>query len=330
MPSLLAFILLFASAVLAKKGGGGSSSSGSGSSSSSSSGGGSDSVTASDFEWTPSLLSGFILAIIYGAFTLLGGGYWLAKRYNPAVTAAGLTALFWSTWLTWTLSVVYYTLAATWRGLYAHALAEYYYDISFLSVDTIANVAGAIVTFSDAGWMLVLLGHTHTIWRTSNTEVDRPRPTHWLFYITFISLLLSAIIGGIAYPALYGSYQRVIITFAEVKIEYDVFITYYVFTVISPCLLLAVVLMTRSMTRRVEGGQSFDPLRWILFIAVPLWIVAEFVPFVMTAIEMANLPGPTYYKFSPALLLDGIATLATIALLPSVVVNAKQGKELEA
>ncbi|KAH8824636.1 hypothetical protein DL96DRAFT_215097 [Flagelloscypha sp. PMI_526] len=327
MPSLLAFILLFSSVVVAKKGGGGSSSSGSGSSSSSSSGGGSG-PTAPDLDWTPYLLSSFILGIVYGVLTLFGGGYWIVKRYNPAVTFAGLTALFWSTWLTWTLSVVFYTLAATSRGLNAQYRADYY--MSYASVYTIQNVAGAIGTFSDAGWMLVLLGHTYVIWRRPAAEGDRPRPVHFIFYITLFSILLSAIVGGIAYPALYGAHWNVELTLKEYKSEYDVLITYFVFVVLAPFSLLVAVFITRKTARRLEGGQSLDPLRRILFIAVPLWIVAAFVPFVMTAIEMANLPFFTYYKFYPALLLDGIATLATIAVLPSAIVIAERNKEFEA
>ncbi|KAH8824568.1 hypothetical protein DL96DRAFT_1614453 [Flagelloscypha sp. PMI_526] len=240
--------------------------------------------------------------------------------------AANLRALYWCTWVTWSLSVAFYTLAATWRGLYAHALSDYHFDAGLSSFDSISNASSALGSFIEVGWMFVLLAHTYIVWiRTPDTGAANSHPMRLLFYITLVFLVLSAVFGGIALPVWYGSRNRMSLTLIEVKIEYDVEIAYCLVTASASCFLLATAFTTRRATRKVEGRQSSDPVRWILLVSVPLWIVAEIVPTVYTVIERIHLPFySTYFKFYPALLLHGIATLATIAVLPFGIMDMEE------
>ncbi|KAH8824657.1 hypothetical protein DL96DRAFT_1614679 [Flagelloscypha sp. PMI_526] len=328
MHSRAAFALLFATVVLAKKGGGSSHSSGgggsssTGSSSSSSSGGSSD----SGFYWTPSTLSEFVLAIIYGVFTL-GAGYWLAKRYNPAMTAASLTTLLWSTWGAWCISLLFYILAASWTGAYAHGLGGAGGDL--LAIIQTSYASGAFEVIATVGWMFVLLAHTYTVWRTPETEIDHPSQPHILFHATLAFLALTLLFGGIVKPAMNGA-AGISTSLAEAKTIYGLQVAFTLFALIAACLLLATVLVTRKTTRAREDGQSFDPLKWVLLAAVPLWVLTEFVRFVLAVVMQSRLPKATILVFEPSLLLFGIASLATIAVLPFAVVNTKKGKEYEA
>ncbi|KAH8824663.1 hypothetical protein DL96DRAFT_1740283 [Flagelloscypha sp. PMI_526] len=205
------FTLLFVAVVLAKKGGssshstggGTSSSSGPGSSpgsSSSSSSSSSDGGSAPYFIWTTSMLSEFILAIIYGVFTLVGGGYWLSKRYNPTMTAIGLKALLWSTWGNWSLSFVVYLLATCWTGRYAHWLADYIVDL--LEITETSFARSALENIATAGWMFILLAHTFTVWKTPGAKIDHPSRGHILFCTMLSFLTLTSIFGGIVRPAM--------------------------------------------------------------------------------------------------------------------------------
>ncbi|KAH8824651.1 hypothetical protein DL96DRAFT_1614672 [Flagelloscypha sp. PMI_526] len=101
-----------------------------------------------------------------------------------------------------------------------------------------------------------------------------------------------------------------------------------VFTFIAACLLLAFVVIAGKVARSAGRLEKPDPFRWILFIAVPLWVVRAFVEFVLTALGTANVRVNTL--INPLTLLLGIASLATIAALPSAVITTKTNKEVEA
>ncbi|KAH8824664.1 hypothetical protein DL96DRAFT_1682816 [Flagelloscypha sp. PMI_526] len=345
MKTRVALALLLATAVLAKKGGGGGggsshstggeSSSSSGSGSKSSSSGYGDSVDASDFSWDPSLLAEFILAIVFGVFTLFGGGYWLAKRFDPPLNIPGVRTLYWSTWVVWIFSLLDFILSASSAGSYAHALAVYeFYDydaVNFWSMLQTEQATLAFECLATAGWMFVLLTLTHAVWGATGADIGHSPRTPFLFHATLVFLVLSALSGGIVIPALEGAdgYNN---TLAEAKVVNGLYVAYALVTLIAAFLLLATVFRARKATRLVEGCQSSDPLRWIMFIAVPLWIITELVRFILADIEMADLTSGAYLSlvFDPNILMFGIASLTTITVLPIVIMDAKKGKEFDA
>ncbi|KAH8824661.1 hypothetical protein DL96DRAFT_1712908 [Flagelloscypha sp. PMI_526] len=327
MSSQLVFALFFATTVLAKRGGSGSATSGSSSYSSSV-----DLVASSHFYWTPSTLSEFLLAIIYGVLTLIGGGYWLASCYSPAMTGPGLATLRWFTWGAWGLSLLFYILAASWSGLYAHQIARYG-GPGYLSIIQTSYAAFALENLATAAWLLIVLGHTYTVRRTpeteNETETDHPFRPHILFYATLGFLALSFLVGVIVVPALEGT-NLFRGTLKDTKIISGLYAAYTLLALIAACLLPVTILITQKRTRATEGGQSVNPLRWILLVVVPLWIITELVRYVVAIMDIVNFPYGTYLVFDPSLLLFGIASLATIVVLPFAVVKARKTKEPEA
>ncbi|KAH8824638.1 hypothetical protein DL96DRAFT_1614624 [Flagelloscypha sp. PMI_526] len=319
MHSRSGLALLFAATVLAKKGGAGSVASRSGPL---------DWVTLQcifivirfTYFWQdPFTLSDFVLGITYGTLTL-GGGFWLAKHYNGVMTGR-LQALCWFTWFVWSLSLLFYVLGANLSVRIAQFQAGYD-DHDYVQIDRISFAVDALERLDTAAWLIVLLAHTYTVWKTSKTEIDRPSRPHFLFYATLVFLALSALLGGIVAPMLEG----IRITDGrddDAKIIPRLYITYTAFILIAACLLLATVLITQKRTRETEGNHSINPLRWIILIVVPLWIITELVCFVLDRINDPIL-------FNARLLLFGIASLATIAVLPSAVVNRRKHKTSEA
>ncbi|KAH8824660.1 hypothetical protein DL96DRAFT_1614687 [Flagelloscypha sp. PMI_526] len=317
MHSRVALALFCATAVLAKKGGSSQSIGDEASSTSSSTS--PDGDSDSYFYWSSANLSEFVLALIYGVVTLFGGGYWLAKRYKPAMTAAGLTAMLSFTWATWGLSIIFYILSASWTGTYAHGITGS--NDEFWEIIQTPFAAFAFESISTVAWMSVLLGHTYILWRTlENKMIDRPERTAYLFYATLAFLVLSLIFGGIIRPAVSAA-SGLINTLDEAKTTYGLHLAYTTFTFIAACLLLATVHVTRKTTRAQGGSRSFDPLRWVLLVATPLWVITEFVRFLLAVVTLARLPFRTLLIFEPSLLLFGIASLATIAVLPSAAFN---------
>ncbi|KAH8824637.1 hypothetical protein DL96DRAFT_1712885 [Flagelloscypha sp. PMI_526] len=268
----------------------------------------------------------FVLAILFLLFTLIGGGYWLAKRYNPAMTGAGMARLRWSTWGAWGLSLLFYILTASWSGSFTHQ-PTYSGSISGFASDIVACIRVSV--FCHAAWLFVLLAHTYIVWRTPETEIDHPSRPHFLFYAIIGLLALSVLFGGIVFPALGGSTIEDG-TEDDIKNVLGINVAYTLFTLIAACLLLAIVLITQKRTRETEGNQSFNPLRWILLVAVPLWLLTEFVCFILADVYLANYLTGTDIAFDPSLLLFGIASLATIAVLPFAVVNVNKNKAMEA
>ncbi|KAH8824682.1 hypothetical protein DL96DRAFT_1818356, partial [Flagelloscypha sp. PMI_526] len=195
MNSIFALVQFFWTNVLAK-GGVGSSNPNGGLSSTSSSGAGS--YSQAQVAWTPYLLSQFILSITFGIFTLFGGGYWLAKHYNPATKAAGLTKLSWATWITWGLSIASYIFAGVWVASL----------VTVRSIDgdfnpySVAWVAPAFENLATAGWMTIILAHAYTIWRTGDVEVEFPSRTIFIHYSCCGLLITSALLGGVVAPAM--------------------------------------------------------------------------------------------------------------------------------
>ncbi|KAH8824628.1 hypothetical protein DL96DRAFT_1818311 [Flagelloscypha sp. PMI_526] len=318
MHTRLALALLFAAIVLARSGGGGSLTSRSSPT---------DWVTDffmvcwtyfwENFYWTWNTLSDFILAIIYGPLTL-GGGYWLAKHYHGAMTGR-LAPLRWFTWFAWSLSLLFYVLTAIESLSIAHGWAATgCFGRSYLKNYRISIAAAVFGRLATIAWLLVLLAHTYTVWGASRTEIDHPARRHFLFRATLVLLSLLALFGGIVYPILRGN---IILDGTSEDFEniFRLYATYTAFMLIATCLLLATVLITQKKTRGTEGNETFNPLRWILLVAVPLWIITRFVVFVLAGVRLASNQGGIYILFDPGLLLFGIASLATIAVLPSAV-----------
>ncbi|KAH8824665.1 hypothetical protein DL96DRAFT_1614698 [Flagelloscypha sp. PMI_526] len=278
------------------------------------------------------------LALFYATAVLAkrgGGGSVSSGSGSSSSSSSGSSAsvldwltLRWFTWGAWGLSLLFYILAASWSGSYAHQLAGGG-GPGYLSILQTSYAALAFECFATAAWLFVLLAHTYTVWRTPETEIDHSSRPHVLFYVTLGFLALSVLFGVIVVPAMGGS-SITDGTFEDAKNTSGLYVAYTLFTLIAACLLLATVLITQKRTWGTEGNRSFNPLRWILLVVVPLWIITEFVRFVLADVDMANFPYGTYIVFDPSLFLFGIASLATIAVLPFAVVNARRNKASEA
>ncbi|KAH8826384.1 hypothetical protein DL96DRAFT_1607849 [Flagelloscypha sp. PMI_526] len=249
---------------------------------------------------------------------------------------AGLVTLSWITWGAWGLTLLLYILAATWAGQYAHGLAGYG-GPDYLSVVQTSYAAFAFECLATAAWLFVILAHTYTVWRTPDNSINHPSRPHFLFYVTLAFLALSVLFGGIVVPALEGSLSYILGNESSVEGGQNIFgtyVAYTLFSVIATVLLLASVIITQKATRGAEESQSFNPLRWMLIIVVPLWIITEFVRFVLASMDMANFVvryyNGTVIVFDPSLFMFGIASLATIAILPLAVVKVDNKKETEA
>ncbi|KAH8824667.1 hypothetical protein DL96DRAFT_1614702 [Flagelloscypha sp. PMI_526] len=273
MHSFFIFVLFFGTAVLAKGG----------VSSSSSSGGRSSASSGSDAElsWSPYLLFQLILAIALGVFTLFGGGYWLIKRYNPAARAAGSTLLLWTTWINWGFSIAFYTFAAISAAVFAQVRGGNA-DLNQLLV---AWVSPAFENLATGGWMIILLGHAYRLWRTSNVEVKHPRRTCFLFYFAFALLVSSALLGGIVAPAMIYIWGGSGFVPNNVQV--------------------ATNLLGASM-RRAEGFKTFDPLRWIVFIILPIWWATALTRVILVIVgDQADHPVLEAFVHGQVLFLNG-------------------------
>ncbi|KAH8824668.1 hypothetical protein DL96DRAFT_1818344 [Flagelloscypha sp. PMI_526] len=256
MHLFITFILFLSTTVVAKRGGGHSSGGGY---SGSSSGEGPDPLA---FDWTPNLLSTFILAIVYGVLTL-GGGFWLAKCYKPASKTSGLPLLFRSTWGTWMISLIFYIFSGIWSGRSA--------IIGSGSIFICDWLASAFEDLATGGW-ISNVGHP------PKTPSYLLRYTYTPYIINHLRWNLST---GDDVPLRSGR--------TAVQCVQDAACLYCAL-VLAALLLLMTAFMTRKATRPANGFKPFDPLRWIVFMAIPLWIATEILRIVLAGLYLRARP----------------------------------------
>ncbi|KAH8824591.1 hypothetical protein DL96DRAFT_1818284 [Flagelloscypha sp. PMI_526] len=272
------------------------------------------------FEWTPYYLSTFILSILFGLITLCGGAWQIQMRYAPVAKAAGAKKRLTTVWIVWLLTILFYSLTASWAAASAHLWA-------LRSVAWTALIPGvwgnelalmALLNISTAGWMLIILIQARILRNKLAPLQGRIRPSTMTFFPILGLLGCLAIFGGLVLPACLHSFD----------VELGIFIIFKMvaaaLALLASCLLLYFAVIIRKATHL--HSQS-DPLKKVLFIAVPLWVIFGLQRIVFAALEFALVEVPVPFFLS--LVLFGLSSLATILVLPGTIVGA-QGEKPDA
>ncbi|KAH8824677.1 hypothetical protein DL96DRAFT_1740308 [Flagelloscypha sp. PMI_526] len=259
----------------------------------------------------------FFLALIFGALNLFGGGIWLMMHYRPIVKKAGAShPVYVWTWWMWWITLLFYTLDAIRTASFLHATNTRIVDSA-----TVSNLSFAAMAFSSsvaAGWMSVLLFYAYAV-RKKVYEPQKVSARHASFSGAWIFVALLLLSGGIIRPtvvAIPDSFR----TFSEAAtIVGSLTLAISAIGFLGACFLFAAVLITRKAAPSVEGVRSADPLRMALFLTVPLWGLVYFTQFILACVFMSNFL--TFLVFDPTFMFFGFANLATIAVLPMMVVE---------
>ncbi|KAH8831734.1 hypothetical protein DL96DRAFT_1812534 [Flagelloscypha sp. PMI_526] len=279
------------------------------------------------FRWSPTSLSTFVVAIWFGLCTLCWGGYWIWKHYAPTanVTPEGRLQLG-AVWTIWVFSILFYGLTAGWSAILAHSLTLKEVGkvlAGFGQADRIEFASWAFLATATTGWMLLLLSHTFILGKMVAGEA-LPQSTkkimRSIFFFLFsfstknmllqwtVSMLLTSVVfGGIILPATQTVFSQIV---------------YLGVNLLTSFLLLSFVIKIRRTTLAV--GKS-DPLKWVLFICVPMWIVTGLVHLVVAIVTAFNSTrSPIGFIVTTSAFYA--SSFATIQILSRLTVGSGAGK----
>ncbi|KAH8824590.1 hypothetical protein DL96DRAFT_1682760 [Flagelloscypha sp. PMI_526] len=268
------------------------------------------------FLWTSYYLSTFILSILFGVFALFGGAWWIRARYTPVAKAAGAKPHQAVLWIVWLFTVLFYTLTAGWTAGRAHLLTVRHMAWMTLALWRTELASVAFLNISTAGWMLVLLIHARILGTKLAPVQGQVRPFTTMFFPTLGLLGCLVIFGGIVLPAYLEPSSSATM---------DVYLIIEMITagllLAASCSLLCSLIIIRKTTHL--NGQ-LDPLRKVVFIAIPLWIISGIIHVVFAALGFVAVE--VRVPFHLPLLTFALSSYTTILLLPGVIVGAESEK----
>ncbi|KAH8806955.1 hypothetical protein DL96DRAFT_602993 [Flagelloscypha sp. PMI_526] len=277
------------------------------------------------FDWSSShLLTSFVFSVILGVFTLCGGGWWIKFRYTPRAKEAGAKPQLATVWVIWLFTILFFILTASWSAEIAHYLTVKFDAKSgralYDQIRQIQDASVAFVNLSPAAWMIVLIVHTRVVRKKLAPVQGRARSSIIMFLPALGLLGCSIIFGGILLPARLGT--SVIMNNGSRVTGSMIFrMVYAISLLLASLMLLYFVIIVRKTTHL--RGQA-DPLRNLLFSALPAWIIVALDRVVVGALDIGRIGGDL--PFDQTTLLFGIASLTTIWVLPATIVGAESEK----